>query len=203
LTTSSNSQLPHSFSPDGKTLVLQENTVGTGLDLRLLRIDDASKEARGKSQSEPLIARSFNDLAGGISPDGHWLAYDSDESGGTEVYVRPFPNVQGGRWQVSTAGGMRPAWSSNGREIFYLGGDGAMMAASVQLTPTFSAGAPAKLFGGPWFVRQTGRTYDVSRDGQRFLMIKDSDSEVTTSTSANLVVIVNWSEDLKQRVPTK
>jgi len=124
--------------------------------------------------------------------------------------VRPFPDVNAGHWQVSPAGGAKPVWARNGRELFYFSGQ-ALMAVPVQTTPTFSAGIPAKLFEGPYyFADLLGRTYDVSRDGRRFVMIKNPPRLAAAmgtgdqpATTANMVVVVNWIEELKQRVPTR
>ena len=203
LTTSPNVQWPSAFSPDGKILVVQENGGGTtGNDIRVLRLVEGPAPP-GKLQTEPLIQSAFSDYAGEISPDGRWIAYYSNESGSNEVYVRPFPNVQGGRWQISTGGGTRPAWSRKGGELFYLDTNLSMMSVPVQTTSTFTAGNPTKLFEGKWYVGQPGRTYDVSADGQRFLMIKDAAGGNQTAPSANINVVLNWTEELRQRVPLK
>jgi serine/threonine-protein kinase len=201
LTTSSSVQVPNSFSPDGRSLVLMEQTPTTGDDLRVLTLK-APSGGGGTVYPEttPLIHTPALERAGDISPDGHWIAYYSNESGQNQVYVRPFPGVDEGRWQISTNGGSRPAWAGNGRELFYLDNDTALMAVSVQTAPTFSANNPTKLFDGLWYAGQAGRTYDVSRDGQRFLMITTGDP---TSASANIVVVLHWLEELKRRVPTK
>jgi serine/threonine-protein kinase len=150
-----------------------------------------------------------------ISPDGRWLAYESNESGQREVYVRPFPDVSGGRWQVSTGGGTRPVFGRNGQELFYLattgtvGTDATLMSVRIQPGSTWTAGNPAKLFTGRYFYNDgqgaagDGRTYDVSPDGRRFLMIKDSGTVgQQTATPPNLVVVQNWTEELKRIVPT-
>src|SRR4029077_15998782 len=106
-----------------------------------------------------------------FSPDGRWIAYTSNESGRTEVYVRPYPGP-GGKWQVSTDGGTEPAWNPKGRELFYRAGN-RMMATPVTFQPAFSVGKPAVLFEGSWLPSpRTSPNYDVSRDGQRFLMLK-------------------------------
>ncbi len=149
---------------------------------------------------------------GDISPDGRWLAYESDESGEVEIYVRPFPDVQAGRWQVSRAGGTRPFWARNGRELFYLaapeesavsspGADVAMMTAPIESGPGFRAGNPIRLFSGWYFAGVSGRTYDATPDGQRFLMIKNK----TTGPAATnrIIVVENWFEELKRLVPTR
>jgi len=202
LTKSTNQLWPLSLSPDGTRLVIHSGSPFEG-DLDLLPLD-------GKSQPVPLMRTPFNEDHAEVSPDGRWLAYQSNESGQPEVHVRPFPDVNAGHWQVSPAGGAKPVWARNGRELFYFSGQ-ALMAVPVQTTPTFSAGIPAKLFEGPYyFADLLGRTYDVSRDGRRFVMIKNPPRLAAAmgtgdqpATTANMVVVVNWIEELKQRVPTR
>jgi hypothetical protein len=135
-----------------------------------------------------------------FSPDGRWLAYVSNESGRPEIYVQPYPR-SGGKWQMSTEGGTEPMWNPNGRELFYRNGE-RMMAVEVTSQPTLSASRPRMLFEGQYYLTpfpQTNPAYDVSRDGQRFLMIKEGDQAVV-GTQIN--VVQNWFEELKQRVPT-
>jgi eukaryotic-like serine/threonine-protein kinase len=209
LTTSPNTQAPQSFSPDGKRLVLGEANPKTANDLLLLQIDGTprreppSTSGNAIGNIHPLIQTTFQETAGEVSPDGRWLTYYSNESGRNEVYVRPFPNVDGGRWQISVGGGTRPAWSRNGRELFYLapgpGVNELMMAVPVQTTPTFSAGNPSKLFEGPWYIGVEGRTYDVSPDGKRFLLIRDVSAQ--PSALPTITVVLNWFEELKRLVP--
>jgi serine/threonine-protein kinase len=154
-------------------------------------------------KTEPLVQTSFVELAAELSPDGRWVAYHSNESGQMEVYVRPFPKVDSGRWLISTGGGSRPAWSRNGRELFYLAPSTAMMVVSVQTNPTFKPSNPSKLFDVPGPLSlQAGRTYDVTPDGQRFLMIKDVAGD-RNAPSAPIDVVVHWTEELKARVPAK
>ena len=150
----------------------------------------------GISTTEPLVQTNAVELSGEVSPDGRWLAYESTESGRPEVYVRPFPNVAGGRWQVSNSGGSRPAWARNGRELFYEDQDGGLIAVPVAPGPAFSAGVAVRLFdaratlvGGT-----TIRTWDVAPDG-RFLMVQDDG----LSTSLPLLVVLNWIEELKAK----
>ncbi|PYV20907.1 MAG: hypothetical protein DMG27_21925, partial [Acidobacteria bacterium] len=140
-----------------------------------------------------------NESAPIFSPDGRWIAYQSDESGRGEIYVRPFPGP-GGKTLISPEGGTQPVWARNGRELFYRNGD-KMMAAAVETEPVFAAVKPKLLFEGHY---ETGiytylANYDVSLDGRRFLMIKASEHEVA-ATQIN--VVLNWLEDLKRRVPT-
>jgi Tol biopolymer transport system component len=204
LAKSPHAQLPHSMSPDGTGLVVRENMPDTGLDLTLLTLDGRST-ALGvdKRQTQPLVQAAQSQVNGEIAPDGHWLAYQSDESGRSEIYVRPFPNTGSGRWQISTAGGTRPVWARSGRELFYLDSSGLLTAVPVQLSPMFTAGNPTKLLETAYYSGPTYRTYDVSPDGQRFLMIKENAGGDQNTAPASMVVVLNWTEELKQRVPTK
>jgi eukaryotic-like serine/threonine-protein kinase len=198
LTTSGDAQYPSSISPDGTRLVYRDDDQKTKRDIAFLTLDD-------KRQSQRILQTTFNEENGEVSPDGRWLAYQSDESGQSQVYVRPFPKVDDGRWQISPSGGSRPLWARNGRELFYLDATNLLMAVPVQTSPAFSAGNPAKVFDTRYAVPQNARTYDVSPDGQRFLMIKTNQQTERSAgqAPASIVVVVNWLEELKQRVPAK
>jgi len=192
LTDGSIGQLPRSFSPDGHWLAYQETSPQTRRNVWFLRVADHTKQ--------PFLVTKATEGAARFSPDGRWIAYVSDESGRPEVYVQPFP-AAGGKWQVSTDGGTEPAWNRKGRELFYRNGD-RMMAVDVVTQPTFSGGRPRQLFEGKYVSSVfplTGFAYDVSPDGQRFLMIEETGG--TTATQIN--VVLNWAEELKRRVPVK
>src|SRR5262249_47746998 len=152
---------------------------------------------------KPLIEGPEIQTNAEISPDGRWLAYESSESGQREIIVRPFPNVDAGRWQISTNGGLRPVWARNGRELFCDAiRDVGITAVSITEGATFSYGNPVKLFAtttGYYKSPSAGRTYDVSPDGQKFLMIKDA-TETSRRSSANMVVVLNWVDELRQRM---
>ena len=142
-----------------------------------------------------------------VSPNGQWLAYESNESGRNEIYVRPFPNVDAGRQQVSTNGGTQPLWARNGQELFYES-MGTLMRVPVKTGATFERGTPEKVFdASPYLVRPLGagpgRMYDVSADGQRFLMIKETSVADERPPSARIILVQNWFEELKRLVPTK
>ena len=161
----------------------------------------------GDHKFKPLLKDNYNEFQPRISPNGRWMAYVSDESGKNEVYVRPFPEVDGGRWQISTSGGDSPLWSPGGRELFYRNGD-AVMAVPVKTDPSFSLETPKTLFHGTYvsFGVQGNRTelnpWDISPDGKRFLMVKQPDA-LAYGGPRKINIVVNWLEELKQRVPVK
>ena len=167
----------------------EEINPATGRDVWTLTIGD--------KKAHPLLNTQFNETAPEFSPDGRWLAYASDESGRYEIYVQPYPGP-GGKWQISTDGGTEPRWAHSG-EIFYRSG-GKMMAVETKLKPTFSADKPKMLFEGSYLpTLQTMANYDVTPDGQRFLMVKASEQD---ASARQINVVLNWFEELKQKVPT-
>jgi len=193
LTIGENTEVPCSWSPDGKLLAFVEINPTTGYDIWVLRIGDR--------KAQPFLRTPFNDSAPEFSPDGRWLVYTSNESGRTEVYVQPYPGP-GGKWQISADGGTEPLWNRNGRELFYRSGD-KMMAVDISTQPAFVAGKPRILFHGPYVANtppSSGPFYDVSPDGQRFLMLKSTEQVGAAPTQIN--VVLNWIEELKRRVPT-
>jgi eukaryotic-like serine/threonine-protein kinase len=213
LTSSQYTQAPSSWSPDGQLLAFVEANPTTGIDIWVLRMGDPSAgsgqvpspssgqvPSAGSGQvrkAQPFLQTPFNETTPRFSPDGHWLAYISDESGRFEVYVQPYPGP-GGKWQISTEGGTEPVWNPNGRELFYRSGD-KIMAAEITTQPSFSVGKPKALFEGPYQPTPATLTnYDVSPDGQRFLMLKPSE-QAQAATQIN--VVLNWFEELKRRVP--
>jgi eukaryotic-like serine/threonine-protein kinase len=195
LTDSPNSQASLSTSPDGKYLVFQELTSASGYDLMQLTLD-------GSRRISPLLRTPFSERYGIVSPDGRWLAYDSNSSGTYEVYVRSFANSSLGQWQVSTAGGTQPTWGPGGKELFFFGRDGALMSVSVSAATTWAARTPTRLLE-PRYLSGSGnfgRTYDLSKDGSRFLLIKAPGTDSAT-TSPDLLLVQHWAEELKARVP--
>lgn len=153
---------PVSWSPDGRYILYTTNSEETGNDLWLLPLD-------GERQPRPFIRTEFQDNWGAISPDGRWVAYSSTETGQAEVYVVPFPG--GGEQQrVSADGGFQARWRRDGREIFYLASDGTLMSTTVDGEgPAFRAVRVEPLFRTP-FLYPPYRAYDVTADGQRFIM---------------------------------
>jgi Tol biopolymer transport system component len=174
-------QFPSSVAPDG-TLLFAELHPTTGLDIWALAPD---------GKVTPVRVTPFNEADPIFSPDGRWIAYDSNESGRSEIYVQNYPGG-GKRLPVSTGGGTMPRWSRDGKELFYIAGDAMMM---VAVPPDgFPASAPRKLFDCSSYLRDS---YDVSPDGKHFLMIRRD----PVSTPHQLNVILNWSDELDRLVP--
>ena len=203
LTTSPNDQEPSSFSPDGKILVFEENTNDPAQDVGSLSMD-------GEPSVELLLDSQALEGDAEVSPDGRWMAYASDESGQPEVYVRPFPNVDEGRWPISAGGGSGPVWGPNGRELFYVRREGditTLMVVSYDTEPTFRPGTSSAIFEGPYASQMSLRggvkLYDVSPDGQRFLMIRERGLAGETTDQVALVLVQNWFEELTRLVPTE
>ena len=196
LTTSSNAQFPTGTTPDGTAVMFNEQTPTMGRDLLQVALD-------GTRRVTPLLQTKFDELNGIVSPDGRWLAYESNSSGPFEIYVQPFPNVGGGQRQVSTAGGRQPLWARNGKELFYLGADGALLRVPVEASATtWNNGTPMKLLEGRYVTGggTLGRAYDVSPDGQRFLKINAPGTDAGATPPA-LIVVQHWDEELKRLVP--
>jgi Tol biopolymer transport system component len=178
-------------SRDGRWLVIRTSasTSGSGEILGL---------KMGDTTLVPLVASPATELFPALSPDGHWLAYGSDESGTMEVYVRPFPETSTAKWQVSTAGGREPTWAGSGRELFYVNGKTEMVSAEVRPGAAFSVGQQRVLFSMAPFAR-TGsiQSYSVSPDDRRFVMVREGES----SQQGELVVAENWLQELTARAP--
>ena len=190
LDTSEYAHTPKSFSPNGQLLAYVELNPTTGRDIWVLRLSDR--------KAQPFLRTQFNESVPAFSTDGHWLAYVSDESGKFEVYAQPYPGP-GGKYQISVDGGTEPVWNLNGKEMFYRSDD-KMMAVDITTQPSFSVGKPKMLFQGSYLPTAfTTPYYDVSPDGQRFLMIKPDEKNTSLT---QIVVVQNWFEELKRHVPT-
>ena len=178
-------KVANSWSPDGRYLVYTAvpEAPGSKADLWLLSVADR--------KASPLARTEFDEVAGAFSSDGRWLAYASNESGRFEIYVKTFPEL-GGNWQVSTAGGIEPRWRRDGKELFYLTTDGKVMAVEVHTDGAFEVGTPQALFVTP-FKNASGWRYDVTPDGQRFLVNRPVDEE-----SSPITLVQNWTALLKR-----
>ena len=184
------------WSRDGQWLVLRAGGVGgtTGeRDIRAIRpgVDSVPVE---------LLTTPFDEKVAALSPDGRWLAYESNESGQNEVFVRPFPNAGDGKWQISSTGGTAPLWAHSGKELFYLNGSAELVAVDVVTTPTFSSGEQRVLFSAVQYFRgANAHHYDVTPDDQRFVMVGSARAG-GGDVDRELIVVENFLEELKAKV---
>jgi Tol biopolymer transport system component len=146
-------------------------------------------------EPKPLVATAASELGGRVSPDGRWVAYQSNESGRFEVYVRPFPNVDGGKWPISTNGGQHAHWSPDGSELFYAAGPTMMRVPIEVRSGRLVAGTPEPLFSGPFDTSYTG--YTVAKDGQ-FVMVEIDPNARPTQVQ----VVVGWGTEAGRLVPS-
>ncbi len=176
------------FDPRGRFVVFR--TYGSASGSRHLMVMPSS----GDSAPRLLIASAFDHYAPAVSPDGHWIAYVSEESGRAEVLVRPFPNADSARIAVSVGGGYGPAWAKDGHTLYYRDPRGAMMAVEIRTTPAFSHGTPRTLFFDPGLLSsQYHRSYDVAPDGTGFLMI-----EAQQQANAQIRVVLGWRQQIER-----
>jgi Tol biopolymer transport system component len=180
--------VPTSISPDGKTLLGTRNSSGANAVWVLPVPEGSSADAKPTS----FLESKFNQANAQFSPDGHWVAYQSDESTSPQVLVVPYPGP-GGKVQVSLEGGANPRWNPKGGELFFRSGN-KMMVAAVQTSPTFRAETPKMLFES-----SNLSAFDVSPDGRKFLMIKLGGNQPNQQTEMR--VVLNWFEELRRRVP--
>ena len=185
---------PQSFTPDNASLIFKEDGAANAQE-NLGVLDLATGEMN------LFLDGQFRERSATLSPDGQWLAYQSDQTGEFEVYVRPFPDVGANRQTVSVGGGWWPLWSRDGQELFYVGGQG-MMRVSVESGARLEFGRPELVFSMDAYVAvplTEPRMYAISPTDQRFLVIRPDGQ--TEGTQPQINVILNWFEELKERVP--
>jgi Tol biopolymer transport system component len=192
---SPDTKFPSDWSPDGRFLLYQNTDPKTNNDLWILPVNDALRPSTSAGQPGdrkpfPFVQTVFDESQGQFSPDGHWIAYQSNESGRIEIYVQPFPGP-GGKWQVSTAGGAAPRWRRDGQELFYLAPDSKLMAVPIHAqAATFEYGAPVALFQTRVAASATSSfrpQYTVAADGRFLINVTAEESTVSPIT-----VVLNW-----------
>ena len=188
------------WSPDGEWLVFRTMAVAPDEGTR----DIVALRPGADSVVIPLVATEYAEHAPAVSPDGRWLAYSSNETGRYEVFVRLFPDVESGKRQVSTEGGMAPRWAHNGRELFYVNGDQGFVVASIETDPDFRVLGQETLFTIPsgYLLAAGLNFYDVAPDDERFLMGRNyqADGAEDGGGGPTLVLVRNFFEELTERV---
>jgi len=184
---------PYAFTPDGAQLLYN-----AGGDIYTLT-------PGAEVPSQPLIQSEFTTMRPDLSPDGRWLAYQSLETGRFEIYVRPFPNIDDGKWQISSAGGQSPKWSPDGLELFFSGprssGDNGVWVAQRDSADAARFSAPVRAFTGSDAVVSASGTFDISADGSRILLRSATDAEAREAEMTSLVAVENWFAELKRLAP--
>jgi serine/threonine-protein kinase len=213
LTESRSSQNPTAITPDGRFVVLTEQVPDGGDIMQMALGSDGTLAGVGvPRRDEPVAVRAvtrlvqtpFAERNAALSPDGRRLAYESNESGEFEVYVRPYPDVDNGRWQVSTDGGTRPVWSRSGAELFFVSPAGAVMRVGVERAASWATTRPEVVIEPGYLTGPTGNfgvMFDVTPDGQRFVMVKQHLATPETAPPVSVVVVQHWAEELKRLAP--
>ena len=180
---------PNAVTADGKTLIFRALRSVSGVGNDILAVSLA-----GDRKVTTLVATDHDELNAVLSPDNQWMAYQSDLSGRMEIYVRPFPNVEGGQTLISTSGGTEPLWAPDGREIFYRSADNKLMSVAVTGRRELVAEKSKLLFDMASYATFIGRNYDITPDGKRFVMVKAPPA----SAQSSLTIVLNWIEELKR-----
>jgi Tol biopolymer transport system component len=202
LTQSKNSQYPWSFTPDGKLLAFHEQDTKTGNDLWTVPLESVSAGLRG-GKPEVFLQTPAQELYPSFSPDGRWLAYSSDESGGAQIYVRAFPD-KGGKWQISNSGGAYPMWSHNGHELLFEALDNSIMvAAYAEKGDSFVADKPRV-----WSEKQIGgtiggRNVDLAPDGKRIVALMPVETTDGQKTQNHVTFLMNFFDEVRRRTATQ
>jgi len=190
---SAQAKFPTSWSRNGRFLLYTVVDPKTKADMWVLPLE-------GDKKPLPFLRTEFNEGDGQFSPDSHWVAYTSDESGRYEIYVRPFSpdssatvSGAGGKWQISNGGGTEPHWRADGRQLYYIGTDGKVIAVEVTTNPAFQAGVPTGLFQAP-ATATTATRWDVTGDGKRFLFV----ARAIQPTQTPFTVVLNWPSLLRK-----
>ena len=183
-------------TPDGAHLIFTQNAARTLGDVMQVSV-------AGDHKVTPLVQTDAREGDGVVSPDGRWLAYGADDSGQTEIYVRPYPDVSKGRWMVSTGGGHQPLWSRDGRELFYLSPENRLIRVGVDRGASWSATTPGMVLEEEFVPASVGigRQYDVSLDGKQFLVVRDLMGP--NATPPQLMIVQHFDELLKRLAPGK
>jgi serine/threonine-protein kinase len=193
--------LPWSFSPDGHRLAYIERDPLTGFDLWTLPLD-LSDPDHPKPGTPELFLRTPNDeTVPRFSPDGRWIAYRSNESGSNEIYVRPFPNASGGKWPISSGGGLYAFWSKEGHELFYETADNRTMVVDYTVNDASFVADKPRLWSDKQLFYTGNLNLDLAPDGKRFVVLALPDSPPGEKGTVHVTMLLNFFDELKRRMP--
>jgi Tol biopolymer transport system component/predicted Ser/Thr protein kinase len=200
---SKNHMTPYSFFPGGRRLAYTELDPDSGADLWTLPLDVSDPEHPKPGKAEPFLRTPSNERNPAVSPDGRWIAYQSEESGKLEVYVRPFPGP-GSKLQISRAGGLLPIWSSNGRELFFQNLDSRIMVTNYEgKNESFAAGKPQLWSDQPLHDLNGVLNYDLVPGGKRFAIIPELKTLTEGKGAVNVTFLLNFFDELRRRAPVE
>jgi serine/threonine-protein kinase len=194
--------VPWSFSQNGR-LAFREQNAKSGSDLWTLPLDLTDPDHPKPGQPEPFLRTPNDEMGPQFSPNGRWIAYRSNESGNDEIYVRPFPNAGGGRWQISSGGALYAFWSNNGHELFYETLDNRIMVADYSVDGgSFVPGKP-RLWADRELFYAGGSNLDMAPDGKRFAVLALPDTPPGEKGTVHVTMLFNFFDELKRRIPAK
>lgn len=198
---STNVLVPWSFSSDGRRLAYFEIGAQTGYDLWTLPLDLTDPDHPKPGKPEPFLSTPAEELVPRFSPDGRWIAYRSDESGTTEIYVRPFPDANGGKWQISSDGGLYAIWAPDGRQLFYETADNHIMVMDYSIEGgSFIPGTP-RLWSEEQLFYPGTSNLDLAPDGKRFLVLTLPQAVPSAVGSVHVTMLLNFFDELRRRIP--
>jgi serine/threonine-protein kinase len=190
---------PWSFSPDGRWLAYFRRGSDTASDIWTLPLDLSDPDHPRPGNPEVFVHTAAEEILPQFSPDAAWIAYRSDESGNSEIYVRPFPAGNGGKWQISSGGGLYAVWSKNGRELFYETADNRIMVVDYSVDRgSFIPGKPRLWSDRQLFYAGTSNL-DLAPDGKRFAVLQMQEA---SQASPRVVFLLNFFDELRRRIPS-
>jgi serine/threonine-protein kinase len=201
LLASQNNIAPWSFSPDGRRLAYFESSPETGYDLWTVTLDASDPDHPKVGKPESFLRTPSDENVPMFSPDGRWIAYRSNESGTSEIYVRPFPSERGGKWQISTGGGLYGIWSNNGRELFYEAADNRIMVVDYTVNgDSFVPGKP-RLWSEKQIFYAGTSNLTLAPDGKRFAVLPMPEGTGPGKGSVHVTFLLNFLDELRRRIP--
>jgi Tol biopolymer transport system component/predicted Ser/Thr protein kinase len=201
LLASSNSPRPWSMSPDGRRLAYFQINTDTGCDIWTLPLDLSDPDHPKAGKPEPFLCAPAGGTQPMFSPDGRWIAYRDDESGSNEIYVRPFPAASGGKWQISSGGGLYAVWSKNGHQLYYEAADNRIMVVDYTVDGTVFVPRKPRLWSDKQIFYTGTSNLDLAPDGKRFVVLQLPEPVPGEKGSVHVALLLNFFDELRRRIP--